>query len=114
MFYLFYEFRSSFPFLQETTQFRLADPLSSVHKWVRSARVLDAHQRIALVRAREGLSLELSLATKPLGPSGLRNSISFVHNSSQLGDFTAMLVSLDLKLGVFCSKFDLELKILLS
>ncbi|KAL3101965.1 hypothetical protein niasHS_003374 [Heterodera schachtii] len=82
----------------ETSQFRLADPLNSVHKWIRSARVFDAYQRIALVRAREGVSLEVTMATKPRSdesedgqPPG-QSPIVFVHNSSQLGDFFALML----------------------
>uniref|UniRef100_A0A183C0X9 HAP2-GCS1 domain-containing protein n=1 Tax=Globodera pallida TaxID=36090 RepID=A0A183C0X9_GLOPA len=80
----------------ETSQFRLPDPLSSVHKWIRSARVLDVYQRIALVRAREGVSLEVTLATKPGGDDNdghppRQNAIAFVHNSSRLDDFVAIM-----------------------
>jgi hypothetical protein len=103
--------------LQATTQFKLADSLNAVHKWIKSARVLDSTQRIALVRAREGLSLEVTLTTGTGGknsaqegmegndgqnmggegewrqqPIEERQLIHFVHNSSRLADFTAMLI----------------------
>jgi hypothetical protein len=80
----------------------MADPLHFVHKWIRSAQVLDSNQRIALVRAREGLSLEVTLMTGSNGGhqqnsesnefEERRRIITFVHNSSRLTDFTAMLV----------------------
>lgn len=105
-----------------STHFKLANPLNSVHKWIRSARVLDSHQRIALIRAREGLSLEVTLTVAATANQSPRRPpsrdvdeqqqqqqqrqrqkqqqqtgrplpmITFVHNSSRLADFTAMLV----------------------
>lgn len=77
-----------------------------MHKWIRSARVLDSHQRIALVRAREGLSLEVTLTASQRAPEAdddheeqpkqpqqqQRRLITFVHNSSRMADFTPLLV----------------------
>uniref|UniRef100_A0A1I8BFN7 Phlebovirus glycoprotein G2 fusion domain-containing protein n=1 Tax=Meloidogyne hapla TaxID=6305 RepID=A0A1I8BFN7_MELHA len=79
-----------------TTQFKIPETLNHVHKWIRSAKVLDSNQRIALVRVSEGLSLELTLSAQKEfleeSSSQKQRLITFVHNSSKLGDFTALLI----------------------
>nr|CAD2147486.1 unnamed protein product [Meloidogyne enterolobii] len=79
-----------------TTQFKIPETLNKVNKWIRSARVLDSNQRIALVRVSEGLSIELTLSAQKEFLEEKENQkqrlITFVHNSSKLGDFTALLI----------------------
>uniref|UniRef100_A0A914LL11 Uncharacterized protein n=1 Tax=Meloidogyne incognita TaxID=6306 RepID=A0A914LL11_MELIC len=79
-----------------TTQFKIPETLNKVNKWIRSARILDSNQRIALVRVSEGLSLELTLSAQKEFLEESENQkqrlITFVHNSSKLGDFTALLI----------------------
>uniref|UniRef100_A0A915PHL0 Uncharacterized protein n=1 Tax=Meloidogyne floridensis TaxID=298350 RepID=A0A915PHL0_9BILA len=82
--------------IKATTQFKIPETLNKVNKWIRSARILDSNQRIALVRVSEGLSLELTLSAQKEFLEESENQkqrlITFVHNSSKLGDFTALLI----------------------
>lgn len=41
----------------------MAEPLSRVNGWIRSARMFDAQERLAVVRVAEGVTLEATLAT---------------------------------------------------
>ncbi|KAF7636256.1 hypothetical protein Mgra_00004245, partial [Meloidogyne graminicola] len=80
-----------------TTQFKIPETLNRIHKWIRSAKVLDSNQRIALIHVSEGLSIELTLTTQKEFLEESKNNkkqklITFVHNSSHLSDFTALLI----------------------
>uniref|UniRef100_A0A915ETK0 Uncharacterized protein n=1 Tax=Ditylenchus dipsaci TaxID=166011 RepID=A0A915ETK0_9BILA len=79
--------------------FPLAQPLNRVHRWIHSARVFDASERQVVITAGEGINLDLTLTTTPPSQdqSQSQNSISpatisFIHNSSQLTDFTATIL----------------------
>lgn len=71
----------------ESTQFRLSEPLESTVQWVKRARLRDSAERHALVDANEGTNLELSLGVV------LPNArLSFVHNASRIADFNALIL----------------------
>ncbi|KAI1727931.1 type I membrane glycoproteins cell-cell fusogen domain-containing protein [Ditylenchus destructor] len=82
--------------------FQLAEPLNRIHRWIRSARVYDASERQVVITAGEGTNLDITLTTTSVNdaesPSEDRENISkptlisFVHNSSQLVDFTATIL----------------------
>jgi len=65
----------------------MAEPLWKSHRWIRSAYVYDKNERQVVVVANEGSSVEMTVTVPSSG-----KHISFVHNSSQLVDFTASIL----------------------
>ena len=97
-FYITYSQTSAIP----SISFQLAEPLNRIHRWIRSARVYDTSERQVVITAGEGTNLDITLTTTSVvtaeshsderGNISKPTSISFVHNSSELVDFTATIL----------------------
>ncbi|KAI6232907.1 hypothetical protein M3Y99_00977700 [Aphelenchoides fujianensis] len=71
----------------DTTRFKLAEPLDATMRWVKRARIVNTAERHVIVDASEGTNLEISLSALAAG-----GVLSFVHNASRLQDFGAVIV----------------------
>uniref|UniRef100_A0A914YR33 Uncharacterized protein n=1 Tax=Panagrolaimus superbus TaxID=310955 RepID=A0A914YR33_9BILA len=70
----------------ESTKFQIAESLNRTFRWIKSARVVDSEERHAIVTENEGTNLEITLT------SNLIEKLLFVHNASQIQDFTATII----------------------
>ncbi|KAI6219696.1 hypothetical protein M3Y95_01094100 [Aphelenchoides besseyi] len=71
----------------DTTRFKLAEPLDTTMRWVKRARIVDTAERHAIVDASEGTNLEISLSSLISD-----SSLAFVHNASRVDDFGAVIL----------------------
>lgn len=70
----------------DSTKFQMAESLNRTFRWIKSARVVDSEERHAIVTENEGTNLEITLT------STLIEKLAFVHNASQIQDFTGTII----------------------
>ncbi|KAE9550347.1 hypothetical protein FO519_006430, partial [Halicephalobus sp. NKZ332] len=71
----------------ESTRFQMTENLNKVHKWIKSARVLDQEKRHVIVTESEGTNLEITLTNNLIN-----GKFDFVHNASVIQDFVGTIL----------------------
>ncbi|KAE9547938.1 hypothetical protein FO519_008847 [Halicephalobus sp. NKZ332] len=71
----------------ESTRFQMTENLNKIHKWIKSARVLDQEKRHVIVTESKGTSLEIVLTNNLIN-----EKLDFIHNTSIIKDFVGTII----------------------